>query len=183
MSNETIEIRKEDALKAYKAARGAGDSDTLRALESLFGKELLKPRDVRERIRTFDDACEELGGDHPLVAEYQAAAYRVGGLCPDLDAYLKLRVITAALNEGWEPRFTKDEWRYFPWFSIPPREWPGEAGGDGRPRAVCRSCSSASHYASLNSYAGGGARLALRSEELAVYCGRQFIDIWADFIC
>lgn len=33
----------------------------------------------------------------------------------DVVAYLKLRIITAALNEGWEPQFTQDEDRWFPW--------------------------------------------------------------------
>ena len=27
-----------------------------------------------------------------------------------------------------------------------------------------------------------GSRLCLKTRELAVYCGKQFIDIWADFL-
>lgn len=33
-------------------------------------------------------------------------------------AYLKLCVISAALNEGWTPQFTEDEYRCMPWFWI-----------------------------------------------------------------
>jgi len=31
-------------------------------------------------------------------------------------------------------------------------------------------------------YASIGVRLAFKTSELAAYCGRQFLDIWADFV-
>lgn len=39
----------------------------------------------------------------------------------------------------------------------------------------------ASHYAPSYSSADVGSRLCLKSDTLAVYCGKQFINIWADF--
>ena len=35
---------------------------------------------------------------------------------------------------------------------------------------------------SSNTYAYIGVRLAFKPSELAAYCGRQFLDIWADFV-
>lgn len=104
-----------------------------------------------------------------------------------------LRIIAAALNEGWEPTFGKDEWRYFPWFYIYSKEELEEMDEEERSRVVGRAGSGAYAYgglayanaldASSGSDTGNGSRLAFKSEELAVYCGQQFIDIWVDFIC
>ena len=38
-----------------------------------------------------------------------------------------------------------------------------------------------SSYAPSGTAAGVGSRLCLKSSELASYCGKQFIGIWADF--
>lgn len=76
-------------------------------------------RPVTERIKTFEDACEELGAEHPLVKLWTDYPYiGLNSQSEDVVAYMKLRIICAALNEGWEPQFTEDEWRYFPWFTL-----------------------------------------------------------------
>ena len=56
------------------------------------------PKDVRDRIKTFEDACAELGDEHPLVKEYWGVVYLDLDITQDLISYLKLRIITAALN-------------------------------------------------------------------------------------
>ena len=66
---------------------------------------------ITERIKTFKDACKELG-NHPFVKEYALINPFTNCYSSDLVAYLKLRIIVAALNEGWEPKFTEDEYRY-----------------------------------------------------------------------
>ena len=78
---------------------------------------------VTERIKTFDDACRELGEDNVLVKQYNEICstfhyyvIREENPSNDIIAYLKLRIIAAALNEGWAPKFTKDECRYFTYF-------------------------------------------------------------------
>lgn len=38
-----------------------------------------------------------------------------------------------------------------------------------------------SNNAPSNANASVGSRLCLKSDTLAVYCGKQFINIWADF--
>lgn len=193
MNNEKIEIKKDNILAAYETARETGAGSTMKVLEALFGEDMFKPKDIKERIKTFDDAIQELGEEHPCVKAYREWMRVKLANQKDIEAYLKLRIIAAALNEGWEPTFGKDEWRYFPWFYIYSKEELEEMDEEERSRVVGRAHSNAVAYgglacanagsASSGSNAYSGSRLAFKSEELAVYCGQQFIDIWVDFIC
>lgn len=145
-------------------------------------------RPVTERVKTFEDAVRELGEEHPLVKEWHLG----DGLSADLEAYLKLRIIAAALNEGWEPKFTTDEYRYFPWFVLYTEEEYNELSDEDKSRVVLRSDGNA--YAgggvacvhadgdSSSSYSSLGSRLAFKNSDLAKYAGKQFIEIYADFV-
>ena len=147
-------------------------------------------RPVIERIKTFEDACKELGNDHQAVIDYYAICDATS--TKDIIAYAKLRVIAAALNEGWEPQFTEDEWRYFPWFCFYTQKEIDEMDEEEKSRVVYRSGSYANarggvafaytHYGSSYTNANIGSRLAFKTRELAEYAGKQFIEIWADFV-
>lgn len=153
-----------------------------------------KPKDITKRIKTFDDACDALGNEHPFVKEYWGVVDVNLDIAQDLIAYLKLRIITTALNEGWAPTFDEDELRYYVWFYIYSKsEYKKlDDGIKGKCRVPLRSSNNANAYGGLvyavasnagsRSYAGSGVRLAFRTRELAEYCGKQFIDIWADFL-
>lgn len=145
-------------------------------------------KDVRKRIKTFEDACREIGIDAEAWNRDKISL----GLEPDVLAFLKLRIIVKALNEGWEPQFTEDECRYYPWFILYTREEYNKLDEEEKSRVVYRSyynagalggvsCACANHD---SSYANAfvGVRLAFKTSELAAYCGRQFLDIWADFV-
>ena len=145
-------------------------------------------KDVRKRIKTFEDACHEIGIDAEAWNRDKISL----GLEPDVLAFLKLRIIVKALNEGWEPRFTEDECRYYPWFILYTGEEYNKLDEEEKSRVVYRSyhyavalggvsCAYASHDSS-NTAAHIGVRLAFKTSELAAYCGRQFLDIWADFV-
>lgn len=156
-------------------------------------------RPVTERIKTFEDACNELGEDHPMVSVYDALVTRANGeqslaewMGKDVVAFLKLRIITEALNEGWHPKFTEDEYRYYPWFYIYTKEEYDNFSEEEKRCCVGRAhgnayahgglvCANAGH-ASSHSDADNGAHLAFSNRDLAEYAGRQFIDIWADFV-
>ena len=149
-------------------------------------------RPVTERIKTLADAIEALGQGNPLVEEYIAVRDKLRTDAGELIAYLKLRIIVAALNEGWEPKFTEDEYRYFPWFYFYTKEQYDELDDKEKGRGVLRSGSYAyssygfvycgASYDASGSYASIGSRLAFRTRELAAYAGRQFIEEWADFM-
>lgn len=147
-----------------------------------------KPKNVMERIKTFEDACNELGIDHNEWMQDKKEL----GLEADVIAYLKLRIIAAALNEGWKPQFTTDEYRYFPWFCLYTQSEIDEMNEEDKSRVVYRSFNNANAnggdaYAytySASSYTNTyiGSRLAFKTRELAEYAGRQFVEIWADYV-
>lgn len=189
MNNETIEIKKSNVLASYEEARKANAAAYMKFLENLFGKELFKPKDVRDRIKTFEDAMMALGEEHPLVREWHLGE----NLSPDLEAYLQLRVIVAALNEGWEPQFTEDEERYYPWHWLYTRkEIDNMEASELKERNMVSTEKYQTDFAgfayalSTNAPSGSdttvGSRLCLKSDALAEYCGKQFTDIWADFL-
>lgn len=190
-----MEIKKENILNAYMK----GDNNVKEMLRTIFPdmefeKKILP---VTERIKTFEDACRELGEEHPFVKAWNSVYQGCEESSKDSDiadvlAYHKLRIICAALNEGWQSEFTKDEVRYYPWHYlwtenelmkkddvwkqkynlIPTGYYITEFAG----LAYASSLDSPSFRS-----ADIGSRLCLKSAELAEYCGKQFIDIWADF--
>ena len=118
-----MEIKIENAKAALKTADESVKKVLLALLPELNEEEAQTAanRPVTERIKTFEDACRELGNDHPMVLAYQNTNLRdpeVENENRDIIAYLKLRIVCAALNEGWEPRFTEDEERWYPWFYL-----------------------------------------------------------------
>lgn len=149
---------------------------------------------VTERIKTFTDACNALGDEHPLVTQYRltAAAYKGDPMTEDFIGYLKLRIIVAALNEGWEPKFEKGEYRYFPRFYFYTKEEYDKLDDEVKGRCVLRSGYYTNSYYGFDltityhdasySFTCFGSRLAFRTRELAAYAGRQFIEEWADFM-
>lgn len=159
---------------------------------TLVDEQKVDNRPVTERIKTLADAMEALGQGNPLVEEYIAVRDKLRTDAGELIAYLKLRIIVAALNEGWEPKFTEDEHRYFPWFYLYTKEEYDELDDEEKGRVVLRSgfinyanggfVYVDAGYASSNSGSVIGSRLAFRTRELAAYAGRQFIEEWADFM-
>lgn len=155
-----------------------------------------------KNIQTFDDACAALGyaENNKMISDYyyaltitseeteEAFAERFGA---DMLAYMKLRIITAAINEGWEPKFTEDEWRYYPWFYLFTEEEYSRFSEEKKQRCVLRACYNAhangglvcayAGDASANSRTYVGARLAFESEEKAKHAGVYFKELWADF--
>ena len=184
-----MEIKKENAIAAYNAA----DENTKKALLLLLPEleEAVKLKDITERVKTFEDAVEILGEEHPFVCAYYCIE-DIDECNNDIAAFLKLRIVCAALNEGWEPQFTEGEERWFPWFTLwteeelseKSDEWKadrhlistGDYSGDYAGLAYADSFNSSS-----DTPASIGFRLCLKSEALATYCGKQFIELWADF--
>ena len=184
------------------AIRGFYNGDEARSerkqlIEMMFGKEQLKRKksaNVMDRVRTFADACAELGSDSSLVKAYN----NFMDLCDDEEAnsdviaYLQLRIIVAALNEGWRPKFVPGEYRYYPWYYLYTKDKIDNMDDYEKQRVVGRAFSNAlaygglvfaiASYPSSLSNSSYGARLAYCSEALAEYAGKQFAAIYAKFI-
>ena len=151
---ETLQISKANALSAYRKA----DKKVKELLEELFGKQVLST-EVTERIKSFEDACLELGIDST------DANFSTGTV--DEIAFKKLKVIAAALNEGTVLSFADSNQRkWYPWF-----EYSGSGfrfrGTDFDITLACTT---------------GGSRLCFHTEKLAIYAGKQFIDLYNDLL-
>lgn len=180
-ATKNITISKQDLLKAYREA----EPSQKEFMKQLFGADTFAINfNVMERVKTFQDAINELGDDNPLVKQYNMLYSEFGAtMDADIIAYLKLRIIAAALNEGWEPQFTEDEYRYYPYFYLITKEEYEQLSDEDKKRCVGRSSVSANAGSDASySHAHVGSRLAFRTSELAEYAGKQFFDIWADFI-
>lgn len=188
---ETLNIDKEKAINAYQE----GSDEQRQVLEELFGVETFRSKNVMERVKTFEDACRELGKDHPFVLAYQNTNLcdpEVADDNKDILACLKLRIITDALNEGWKPKFTIGEYRYFPYFRLYSGEDIIRISEEEQSRVVYRSNGGAGAGGGV-SYAGAsggsayvgavfGSRLAFKTKELAEYAGKQFIKLYANYL-
>lgn len=192
MNNEIIEVKRDDLRELYQVLTNypaISKEQVQNEMHKVFGEDTFKPKDIMERVKTFEDACRELD----IVPEKWLKDKAELGFEPDVIAYMKLRIICAALNEGWKPQFTEDEWRYYPWFTLwtedelseKSDEWKTDrhlmSTGDHQTGYAGLAYAS-SNYAPSTSNAMIGSRLCLKSDTLAVYCGKQFINIWADYL-
>lgn len=143
----------------------------------VFGKRTLKkPIDVTERVKTFEDACHELGDNHYLVRQYCSISQKD----TTLDAFLKLRIICAALNEGWRPEYGYNEAIFYPMFDGLKENKIGSICINRGKYHFFRFWKSddsptvpSMHYSST---------LYLKCRELSDYCGEQFKEIWSDYL-
>ena len=116
--------------------------------------------EIIEKIKTYEDALQATG--RPDVPDFSALPE---DMRKHFTALYKMVVIVEALNEGWKPDWNdSNERKCFPWFWMSPSSF---AFGD-------------SDYDYGAADAGSGSRLKLKSDELAEYCGKQFVDIWKD---
>ena len=156
---------------------------------------------VTERIKTFEDACNELermaekSDDTAanLLSDYESNCNNI--LVKHTLATMKLSIIAYALNEGWQPQFTKDECRWYPWFAFLTEKELNEMsdefkskhniclfGGESHDDAYCCIVYADSYIEWASSHAHFPVLIAVKSEALAKYFGQQFIDIWADYL-
>ena len=115
---------------------------------------------IIEKIKTFEDAMNATGRkEMPDFSSFPEDMRK------HFEALFKMVVIVEALNEGWKPDWDNySEAKYYPWFEMSPSSFAFDDSGCGFEYAC----------------AGSGARLNLKSIELAEYCGEQFNDIWKD---
>lgn len=117
-----------------------------------------KPKKVTERIKTVGDVL----ADHGLTQQDLQCI----GLSPDEIAYRIIKMLVKSLNEGWVPDWSNSkEVKYYPWFEM--------GGSSGFRFDGCDSWGSAS---------GVGSRLCFKSRELAEYAGKQFTDVYKQFM-
>lgn len=185
-----IDFTPEQLVAFYRST----STDGRKAVKEALGEQFSEALPATERVKTYEDAVWELGNDHPLVEAASSAEWRfTNSEDKDIIAYLKLRVIVAALNDGWKPQFVPGELRWYPWYELISKDEYDAMSEDEKQerRCVGRSNDDAyaygglvysyADYASSFSYADSGSRLAFKSEALAEYAGKQFAELFANF--
>ncbi len=155
-------------------------------MEKETNKDSVQIQDVTERIKTFEDACEEIGEGRCMIEEYKNITQRTTVISKSLLAYLKLRIITAALNEEWEPQYNTEEECHWPLFTILKDEEYIELREKKKEwikkfiikRGMCYVMVGS---APLSANLLVNSALAFKSMELAVYAVKQFYKLYADF--
>lgn len=147
-----VKINKETARKLY----GSVPDFFREQLEEAFGKEAFRKKDFRD-IKTFEDALELTEGDLTGIRNDEN---------PDVIAYKKLKIIVAAINQGWVPNWNNtDQKKWFPWFNL--------SSGFGFSRT---------YYGYDCTFTYVGSRLCFESREKAEYTGTQFQELYKDFL-
>lgn len=152
-----LQIDEKDARRLHRTS----SPEFKEILECAFGKDFFENK-ITDRIKTYEDACEEL-----LENPINEIDMINNGFTSDEISYRKIKTITKALNEGWIPDWNNlNEKKWFPLFELSYSDFILETS--------LYYCSDAS--------AGNGSRLCFKSDELAEYAGRQFTDLYKDFI-
>lgn len=152
---KTIEITKDNAVKAFKEADAKGKA----LLSTLFGEDTFT-KVVNGKIETFEEALE-----HQVIdkTDFEESCK---GLEKDEIAYKKIKIIAKALNNGWTPDWDNDnEYKYYPWFNM--------QSGVGFTH---------SDYDLWATNSIVGSHLCFKSSDLAIYAGKQFESIYKDFL-
>lgn len=156
---KTLQISEQKARELYKS--GSGELRSI--LEESFGKDFFSQK-ITDRVKTYEDACRELSMN-PLD---ENKLMKLGLTKHDI-AYQKLVTIAKSLNEGWVPDVCDNSvYRWYPWFVT-----------NGSPSSFAFS-GSICDFAIAD--AGSGSRLCFKNKELSEYCGKQFIELWKQFI-
>lgn len=201
-----IQIEKEKVQAAYKdACDGVKEM-----LIKMFGKEVCeaaKPtRDDYKTIKSYEDACEVLGLT-PILSENRNKA-----LCaqfPDhydfrqnmpkhIIALMKLEIISRALwGKDFQPKPDAEgkEIYWYPWFALYTKKEMEEMSeenrkslrgalfGGGAIHGASAGFGSLDAYSrSSHSGAAVGFRLCQETPEKAEYFGKQFIELWAEYL-
>lgn len=187
---ENLTVKKADAVKHYSAA----SDETKEVLRELFGADAFK-FDYNS-IKTFEDACNQLGISHRIEFRYADEDTVIPAYCKDFAgmsvAMYQLLVICKAMNSDTGSYYDADGWGYYPVFVLYSKEEMAEMGeakckelgihqllaaavaGNAESAGVrCAGTVGRGAYTSALS----GFPLCLNSEEKAEYVGKQFFEL------
>lgn len=148
-----LKLKKSEVKKLHSETSDWGKN----LLVEKLGEDLFKKKNFDE-IKNFEDACEELGIDPATVTNENDT--------PDEAAYKKLKIVVRAINQGWAPDWNdSNQYKYWPYF-------------------VLSSGSGFSHSNSFYDYEDSdvGSRLCFDTREKSNYAGKQFSDLYEEFL-
>lgn len=196
-----IEIDKKNVEAAYKVA----NDDTKKVLDALFGKVAKSNTpnlDDYKSIKTYEDACEALeiipilseDRNKALCAEFPDHYDFRQNMPKHIIALMKLETISRAIwGRNWKPNPNANgcDVYYYPWFALYTQSEIDNISEENRGALLAADaltgasagfgCLTASNRSS-DSGASYGFRLCQDTEEKAKYFGKQFIDLWAEYL-
>ena len=117
-----------------------------------------------KKIKTFEDACKKLGIEPAKLPDPNGIPEEFHK--PIIAGY-KLMIVYKAINNSWRPDWSNwSQYKYYPWFRV-------LSSGFGFSSTAC-VCGHAG--------ANVGSRLCFESEEKAEFAGRQFTDLYKEFL-
>lgn len=191
-----ITINKEKVAEAYLNA----SAETKEALKALFGNEIEFKRkstlDDYTTIKTYEDACEALGAGSVLnepnpVMNLFGMEYKVP---PHIIALMKLETISRALwGRTWEPKPDAEGSKnfYYPVFALYTQQEIEDMDEDEREGLLSASANNSvtagfnymwTNNSSSHKSAGISSRLYQEDSEKAEYFGKQFLELWAEYL-
>lgn len=192
---KTIEVTEKEVKAAFEVAK---TDEMKNVLKALFCKdEEGKPNlDDYTSIKTYEDACEALGVEpifnepNPIMNLY-GVEYEVE---PHIIALMKLETISRALwGKTWKPEPDADgsKWFYYPVFTLYTQQEIENMDEDKRGGLLSASAIDGAnagfgflgtHTRSSVATATYGFRLCQEDSEKAKYFGRQFLELWAEYL-
>ena len=205
--NKKVEIYESNLNAAYQVANeNGGDERMIRLLDALTGKKTAKGNqpslDDYTTIQSYEDACEALG-ETPILTEDRDKA-----LCakfPDhwdyrqdmpkhIIALMKLETISRALwGRTFQPKPDGEgsQILWYPWFALYTQDEVDRMADEDRGALLAANANygAGAGFGSLDTSirssganANFGFRLCQETEDKARYFGKQFINLWAEYL-
>ena len=183
---KTIEIKQSNVDAAYKVA----DEYMKKVLDALLGRNTAKPSlDDYKSIKSYADACIALD-EEPIDEEKLLNA----GCEARHIALMKLETISRALwGRNFKPVPDPEDrkWFYYPWFALYTQREMDDMSDEDKGGLLCAGADDGTgagfgylytYDRSSYSSAASGFRLCQEDEEKAKYFGKQFIELWAEWL-
>ena len=153
-----LKIKKETAKKIYAQSPAALQE----ILVETFGEECFRKTEFTD-LKTFDDLCHACGTTED---EFEERWKRIP-VDSQTVSFQRMKILSDAINQDWKPdHFNTDQCKWFPYFKV-------SSSGFGF---------SGSSYDCDFTHASVGSRLCFESEVKSDYAGRQFTQLFQDFI-
>lgn len=192
---KTIEVTEKEVKAAFDVAK---TEEMKNVLKALFCKdEEGKPNlDDYTTIKTYEDACEALSVEpifnepNPIMNLY-GVEYEVE---PHIIALMKLETISRALwGKDWmpEPDASGSKLFYYPVFALYTQQEIENMDEDERGGLLSASADGGAYAGfgclytlgrSSYAHAYSGFRLCQETREKALYFGKQFLELWAEYL-
>lgn len=192
---KTIEVTEKEVKAAFDVAK---TEEMKNVLKALFCKdEEGKPNlDDYTTIKTYEDACEALNVEpifnepNPIMNLY-GVEYEVE---PHIIALMKLETISRALwGRTWKPEPDADgtKWYYYPLFALYTQSEIDNMDEEKRGGLLSAGANYGATagfgylnttYRSSLAFAHNGFRLCQETSEKSEYFGKQFLELWAEYL-